>query len=170
MVCSDPPEGRARWTVRLWSGGSRQTQIGSSRRKGNHPHSAARPRPQAVAGKKCGAWRISNDDYIAKMEDVLETYERPYNPDEPVVCSGREARLPARRCSPRFPGRPGREARRDNEYERRGHRQRILCGRAKSRAVISPSPRLTVPAFEFARCLRSLAATNPRSRHPSGHG
>ena len=27
-----------------------------------------------------------NDEYIAKMEDVLETYERPYNPQEPVVC------------------------------------------------------------------------------------
>ena len=27
-----------------------------------------------------------NDEYIAKMEDVLETYERPYNPAEPVVC------------------------------------------------------------------------------------
>ena len=27
-----------------------------------------------------------NEDYIAKMEDVLETYERPYDPQEPVVC------------------------------------------------------------------------------------
>jgi hypothetical protein len=27
-----------------------------------------------------------NDEYIEKMEDVLETYEQPYNPAEPVVC------------------------------------------------------------------------------------
>jgi hypothetical protein len=27
-----------------------------------------------------------NDDYVAKMEDVLETYEKPYDPAEPVVC------------------------------------------------------------------------------------
>ena len=27
-----------------------------------------------------------NDEYIAKMEDVLETYEKPYDPAEPVVC------------------------------------------------------------------------------------
>jgi len=27
-----------------------------------------------------------NDAYIAKMEDVLETYEKPYDPQEPVVC------------------------------------------------------------------------------------
>jgi hypothetical protein len=27
-----------------------------------------------------------NDEYINKMEDVLETYEKPYDPQEPVVC------------------------------------------------------------------------------------
>ena len=27
-----------------------------------------------------------NDDYIAKMEDVLEVYERPYDPLQPVIC------------------------------------------------------------------------------------
>ena len=33
-------------------------------------------------------WVVADldDDYIAKMEDVLETYERPYDPQEPVVC------------------------------------------------------------------------------------
>ncbi|MGA2724004.1 MAG: hypothetical protein ABSG79_16535 [Bryobacteraceae bacterium] len=27
-----------------------------------------------------------DEAYVAKMEDVLETYEQPYNPKEPVVC------------------------------------------------------------------------------------
>ena len=27
-----------------------------------------------------------NDEYIAKMEDVLGTYEQPYDAAEPVVC------------------------------------------------------------------------------------
>jgi hypothetical protein len=26
------------------------------------------------------------DEYLEKMEDFLEVYERPYNPKEPVVC------------------------------------------------------------------------------------
>ena len=26
------------------------------------------------------------DEYIARMEDVLETYERPYHQTHPVVC------------------------------------------------------------------------------------
>ena len=33
-------------------------------------------------------WVVADldDEYIAKMEDVLEVYERPYNPQEPVIC------------------------------------------------------------------------------------
>ena len=33
-------------------------------------------------------WCVADldDEYIEKMEDVLETYERPYNPERPVVC------------------------------------------------------------------------------------
>ena len=27
-----------------------------------------------------------DDDYIAKMEEVLEVYERPYDPQQPVIC------------------------------------------------------------------------------------
>ena len=29
-----------------------------------------------------------NEEYIAKMEDVLEAYEKPYDPLEPVGVSG----------------------------------------------------------------------------------
>ena len=31
-------------------------------------------------------WVVADldDEYIAKMEDVLEMYERPYNPQEPM--------------------------------------------------------------------------------------
>ena len=33
-------------------------------------------------------WRAAelNQEYVDKMEDVLATYEKPYNPTEPVVC------------------------------------------------------------------------------------
>jgi hypothetical protein len=33
-------------------------------------------------------WCVADvdEDYVAKMEDVLEVYERPYDPDEPVFC------------------------------------------------------------------------------------
>ena len=71
-----------------------------------------------------------NEEYIAKMEDVLATYEQPYDPAEPVVCLDEKPVT----CTPRsvlpLRCRPGREARRDNEYER--------CGTANVFCAVEP--------------------------------
>src|SRR5215471_16622328 len=61
-----------------------------------------------------------DDDYITKMEDVLELYERPYNPQEPVICLYEIPITLHADLRPASPAVPGREARRENEYERRG--------------------------------------------------
>src|SRR5258708_20235210 len=54
------------------------------------------------------------------MEDVLALYERPLSEREPVVCvDEKPVELHADVRPPR-PMRPGRIARRDSEYERRG--------------------------------------------------
>ncbi len=54
------------------------------------------------------------------MEDVLETYEKPYDPAHPVVClDEKPVTLHADARAPRR-AEPGREARYDSEYERRG--------------------------------------------------
>lgn len=61
-----------------------------------------------------------DDDSIAKMEDVLELYERPYDPHQPVLCLDEKPITLHADLRPASPALPGREARRDNEYERRG--------------------------------------------------
>src|SRR5215475_11737855 len=67
-------------------------------------------------------WVVADldDDYIRKMEDVLEVYERPYDPQQPVVCLDEKPITLHADVRPASPAAPGREARRDNEYERRG--------------------------------------------------
>ena len=55
-----------------------------------------------------------NDDYIAKMEDVLEVYERPYHPLQPVICVDEKPVTLHADVRPASPAAPGREARRDN--------------------------------------------------------
>jgi hypothetical protein len=67
-------------------------------------------------------WVVADldDEYIAKMEDVLEVYERPYDPQEPVICVDEKPITLHADVRPASPATPGREARRDNEYERRG--------------------------------------------------
>jgi hypothetical protein len=58
-----------------------------------------------------------NEAYIAKMEDVLETYDQPYDPQQPVVCLDEKPITLHADVRSAFPVAPGREARRDNEYE-----------------------------------------------------
>src|SRR5439155_3797723 len=71
-------------------------------------------------GKKMWCVADLNEEYISKMEDVLETYERPYDASQPVVCLDEKPVTLHADVRPASPATPGREARRDNEYERRG--------------------------------------------------
>ena len=48
-----------------------------------------------------------NESYISKMEDVLETYERPYDVKEPVVCLDEKPVTLHADVSFRFAGHPG---------------------------------------------------------------
>ena len=55
------------------------------------------------------------------MEDVLNLYERPLDPKEPVVCwDERPVQLLGEVRPPRLADAPGKILRRDNEYERKG--------------------------------------------------
>ncbi len=58
--------------------------------------------------------------YVAKMEDVLEVYARPYDPKRPVVCVDEGAK--ELRSTPRgsLPMQPGESERQDYEYARHG--------------------------------------------------
>jgi len=97
-----------------------------------------------------------NEDYIAKMEDVLETYEQPYDPKGPVVCLDEKPVTLHADVRPCSPAQPGREARRDNEYERRGTANVFCAVEPKTgRHFTFPTPDRS--AFEFARVAYHLA-------------
>jgi hypothetical protein len=82
------------------------------------------------------------------MEDVLALYERPLPEREPVVCvEEKPVVLHADVRSPR-PMRPGRIARRDWEYERRGTAN-VFCGvqPKAGRHFTKPTPNRSSPQF-----------------------
>jgi hypothetical protein len=62
-------------------------------------------------------WCVADldEDYIANMEDVLEVYERHYDPEQPVVCLDEKPVTLHADVRPASLAVPGREARRDNE-------------------------------------------------------
>jgi DDE superfamily endonuclease len=97
-----------------------------------------------------------NEEYISKMEDVLETYEKPYDPAEPVVCLDEKPVTLHADVRPTSPAKPGREARRDNEYERRGTANVFCAVEPKAgRHFTFATPDRS--AFEFARVACELA-------------
>jgi hypothetical protein len=60
------------------------------------------------------------DEFIERMMDILEIYERPYNVREPVICfDEKNKQLTAHTREP-IPATPGSEERYDSEYERTG--------------------------------------------------
>lgn len=92
---------------------------------------------------------------MAKREDVLDLYQRPYNPKRPVVCldeGGKELRDTPQGTQPMQPGQPARE---DYEYERLGKANLFLsveplAGRRRVRVT----ERHTYP--DFAHEVRHL--------------
>lgn len=87
---------------------------------------------QAAKKNRLHPWRIKSwcipqvsTRFIAKMEDVLSVYARPYDPLRPVICldeKGKELQSdnPQREPLPPKPGVQGGVGLQDYEYERRG--------------------------------------------------
>jgi len=109
-------------------------------------------------------WVVADldDDYITKMEDVLEVYERPYDSQQPVVCLDEKPITLHADVRPASPAAPGREARRDNEYER--------CGTANVFCAVEPKAgrhfTFATPdrsGFEFAQVAVTLALAYPEA-------
>src|SRR5919112_5979932 len=118
-ACARPPAGRARWTLKLLAGEIvRLTQHESLSRE------TVRRR---LAENELKPWREKmwcvpkvDGEYVARMEDVLDLYAEPPDPQHPVVCFDEspvqligEARQP-------LPAAPGQVERVDYEYRRCG--------------------------------------------------
>ena len=94
------------------------------------------------------------------MEDVLETYEKPNNPQQPVVCLDERPVTLHADVRPPSPAAPGREARQDSEYER--------CGTANVFCAVQPKAgrhftyaTTDRSGYQFAQVLFHLALAYP---------
>jgi len=68
-----------------------------------------------------GYWCIppeKNSAFVAAMEDVLEVYSRPYNPQAPVVCMDEKPYQRLDHVRDPLPMRPGSVEKIDGEYKR----------------------------------------------------
>jgi hypothetical protein len=61
-----------------------------------------------------------NAEFVAAMEDVLEVYQRPRDPQRPLVCLDEQSKQLIKETRTPIPATPGRVERCDYEYERNG--------------------------------------------------
>lgn len=89
------------------------------------------------------------------MEDVIEVYHRPHDPDRPVVCVDEGGKQLIGDIREPLPVRPGSPAKEDSEYERHGTANLFLAFEPLAgRRAVEVTDRRT--AADFARFLRHL--------------
>jgi hypothetical protein len=109
-------------------------------------------------------WCVADltDEYLTKMEDVLEVYERPHNPAEPVVCLDEKPVSLHDDVRPARPMGPGKLRRPDNEYKR--------CGTANVYCAVEPkagvhftmaTPNRSAP--QFAQAMETIITSYPNA-------
>jgi len=81
-----PPKGYASWSLRLLARRIVQLEIVDSV---SHETVRTTLKKNGFTRRKIQYWVIppeANAEFVANMEEVLDTYEQPYNPRIPVVC------------------------------------------------------------------------------------
>ena len=92
---------------------------------------------------------------MANMEDVLDLYEEPHDPQRPVVCFDETSTQLLAETRPPLPPRPGRPLRQDYEYRREGTRNLFLaCKPLAGWRHVAVTQRRTMQ--DFARRMRWL--------------
>ena len=121
MVCTNPPSGAYRWTLDLI------VEEAHKRELINRTISREQVRI-ILQGHDLKPWQEKmwcigklNEEYIRKMEDVLDVYERPYNEKKPVVCvDEKPVALIGDTRDRILPKNPGEVLKKDFEYKRNG--------------------------------------------------
>ena len=120
LACSAPPEGHARWTLRLLGDKLVELEIVDSIHK-ETVRKARKKNNVKPWRKQC--WCIppkASAESVCAMEDVLEVYHREFDEDTVLVCMDETSKQQTKETRTPRPARPGQPAVVDFEYERNG--------------------------------------------------
>jgi transposase len=154
-ACSNPPSGRARWTLELLAGELVKLT--------EHVKVSRETVRRRLAENDLKPWRKDmwcipqvDAEYVARMEDVLDLYAQEPDPKRPVVCFDESPVQLIGEVRQPIPAKPGQLERYDCEYKRNGtanlfvflnvHRPWRKVKVTESRAAV-----------DFAACMRELA-------------
>jgi len=120
LVCSEPPAGHARWSLRFLAERFVELQYIDS-----VSHETVR---QVLQANELKPWRKkewcippeADAEFVYHMEDVLDVYTRPLDPARPIVCLDESPEQLVSETRQPLPARPGQPERYDYEYRREG--------------------------------------------------
>ncbi|HHI93155.1 MAG TPA: IS630 family transposase [Gammaproteobacteria bacterium] len=120
LVCSEPPEGRNRWSLKLLA--SKMVAL-------NHVDSVSPETIRQVLKKndlkpwQRKEWCIpakKSADFVFNMENILTLYKQPYDEAYPIICMDESSKQHLRETREKLSMEPGKPERYDTEYERNG--------------------------------------------------
>jgi hypothetical protein len=98
----------------------------------------------------------ANAEFVWKMEDVLEVYNRPYDPQRPVVCLDETSKQLIGEVRTPVPAAPGQVAHYDCEYVRNGVANLFMISEPLAgQRDVEVTDRRTKK--DYAQCLRKLS-------------
>src|SRR5215831_13687574 len=153
-ACSNPPEGRARWTLDLLAG--------EMVRLTAHDSLSGDTVRRRLAENDLKPWRKDmwcipqvDAEYVARMEDVLDLYAEAPDPKRPVVCFDESPTQLIGEVRQPIPAEPGQIERYDCEYKRNGTANLFIfldAHRSWRKVKVTDSR----AAVDFAACMREL--------------
>jgi transposase len=154
-VCSDPPEGFDRWTLELLRDRVMKEKIVT-----NISKEAIRLilREHDLKPWQQKSWCVPSldEEYISKMEDVLEVYERPADPNRPLVCLDEKPIQLLEDVRPASGLKNGKARRQDFEYKRNGTAN-VFCAVAPHEGSYINLVTKNRKGKEFAKFVSSLS-------------
>jgi hypothetical protein len=154
-ACSNPPAGRARWTLDLLA--DQMVRLTA------HEELSRETVRRRLAENDLKPWRRKmwcipqvDAEYVARMEDVLDLYAEKPDPQRPVVCFDESPIQLIGEVRQPIPPEPGQVERYDYEYRRNGTANVFVfldANRPWRKAKVTE--RRT--AQDFALCMRDLA-------------
>ena len=154
LVCAEPPKGYARWTLDL----IQETCV-----KNKLVDTISKSTIQVILQEhELQPWREKmwcipelTEEYINRMEDVLQIYERSYNSSRPVICLDEKPVALISNKHEMIPCSPGQVAKKDYEYTRGGSAN-VFCAVEPLRGKYFNKVTMDRKRQEFAKFLNDI--------------
>jgi hypothetical protein len=120
LCCSEPPKGYSKWSLRLLADKMVELHYVD---KISHVTVRNVLKKNELKPWKVRGWVIppdNNSEFVANMENVLDVYKRPYNPDYPVVCMDESPKQLIKDARPSIAMKTNLDTRVDYEYIKEG--------------------------------------------------